>query len=75
MLLLLFVLLAGQAIVMAGQPDLPLPAGLIERAHYQPARYAGAALMVAGLVLLVAAQLDLGASWRIGIEQQARPVW
>jgi protein-S-isoprenylcysteine O-methyltransferase Ste14 len=73
MLLVLFVLLAGQAIVAAGQPDLPLPAGLVERANYEPVRYAGAALMIAGLAFLVAAQLDLGASWRIGIEQQATP--
>jgi protein-S-isoprenylcysteine O-methyltransferase Ste14 len=73
MLLVLFVLLAGQAIVVAGQSDLPLPAGLVERTNYQPVRYAGVVLMFAGLVLLVAAQLDLGASWRIGIDEQATP--
>jgi protein-S-isoprenylcysteine O-methyltransferase Ste14 len=73
MLLVLFILLAGQAMAVVGQPDLPLLGGLVERASYEPVRYAGAALMLAGLVLLVAAQLDLGASWRIGIEQQATP--
>lgn len=33
----------------------------------------GAAIVIASLVLLVWAQLDLGASWRIGIERGARP--
>ena len=33
----------------------------------------GATLLFAGLVLLVAAQLNLGASWRIGIDQSATP--
>lgn len=33
----------------------------------------GAALMLAGLVLLVVGQLHLGASWRIGIEAGAKP--
>ncbi len=32
----------------------------------------GALLMLAGLVLLVTAQLQLGASWRIGIDEPAR---
>lgn len=34
---------------------------------------AGAALLFGGTVLMVVAQLDLGASWRIGIEEEARP--
>jgi protein-S-isoprenylcysteine O-methyltransferase Ste14 len=33
----------------------------------------GAVLLVAGLVLMVTAQLELGASWRIGIDPAARP--
>ena len=33
----------------------------------------GAVLMFGGIALLVAAQLNLGASWRIGIEQGSRP--
>ena len=36
-------------------------------------RVAGAVLLLGGIVLLVAAQLDLGASWRIGIEEGAAP--
>lgn len=34
---------------------------------------AGASLMLAGTVLMAAAQLDLGVAWRIGIEEAARP--
>lgn len=33
----------------------------------------GAVLLFGGIVLLVIAQLDLGASWRIGIEEGASP--
>jgi protein-S-isoprenylcysteine O-methyltransferase Ste14 len=33
----------------------------------------GVVLLVAGLVLMVTAQLELGASWRIGIDSAARP--
>ena len=36
-------------------------------------RGSGAVLMFGGLAFLVAAQLDLGASWRIGIDETARP--
>ena len=34
---------------------------------------AGAIILVGGLVLLVAAQLQMGASWRIGIDEKSRP--
>lgn len=33
----------------------------------------GALLLFGGIALLIAAQLDLGASWRIGIEEGASP--
>jgi protein-S-isoprenylcysteine O-methyltransferase Ste14 len=33
----------------------------------------GAALLLIGLALLVTAQLQLGASWRIGVDESARP--
>jgi protein-S-isoprenylcysteine O-methyltransferase Ste14 len=35
--------------------------------------WAGAAVMAAGLAVTVAAQLGMGASWRIGIDHDARP--
>jgi protein-S-isoprenylcysteine O-methyltransferase Ste14 len=34
---------------------------------------AGAILLIGGLVLLVAAQLEMGSSWRIGIDEGATP--
>lgn len=34
---------------------------------------AGAVLAIGGTVLMAVAQLDLGASWRVGIERPARP--
>ena len=34
---------------------------------------AGAALMAAGILLLAAAQLNMGASWRIGIDEGTKP--
>lgn len=33
----------------------------------------GVALLLAGIALMVVAQLDLGASWRVGIDERARP--
>jgi protein-S-isoprenylcysteine O-methyltransferase Ste14 len=33
----------------------------------------GSALVLVGTALMVAAQLDLGASWRVGIDERARP--
>lgn len=71
--ILLLVGVTGQAIAAAAWPgamSLPGPAG-------EPAAtiadVTGAVLLFGGIVFLVAAQLDLGASWRIGIEQGARP--
>jgi protein-S-isoprenylcysteine O-methyltransferase Ste14 len=34
---------------------------------------AGAALMGAGILLMAAAQLNMGASWRIGIDEETKP--
>lgn len=34
---------------------------------------AGAVLLLTGLVLMVAAQLGMGASWRVGIDEDAKP--
>jgi protein-S-isoprenylcysteine O-methyltransferase Ste14 len=42
-------------------------------ALHQALQVAGAVLIVGGLVLFAAAQLNLGASWRIGIDEGARP--
>src|SRR5262245_25430860 len=41
--------------------------------EFQGAVALGAGLMVAGVVLMAAAQLQMGKSWRIGIDESARP--
>jgi protein-S-isoprenylcysteine O-methyltransferase Ste14 len=42
-------------------------------ALYGALQVAGAVMIVAGILLFAAAQLNLGASWRIGIEETAAP--
>lgn len=69
---LLLVLLLGQAIAAAWWPEALSPLGA-EHEWIEIQRLTGALLLFGGIALLVAAQLDLGASWRIGIEEGARP--
>jgi protein-S-isoprenylcysteine O-methyltransferase Ste14 len=68
-----FTLLLAQAVAAARWPDSLSP--LVARASSTGLVLygAGAPIMFAGLSLLVAGQLHLGASWRIGIEAGARP--
>ena len=70
--LALFALLVGQASVWALSPETLKPWGAKYSAR-MVWEASGAMLLVAGLVLLVRAQLDLGASWRIGVDESARP--
>jgi protein-S-isoprenylcysteine O-methyltransferase Ste14 len=73
MLVVMFALLVGQAVVAARWPEaLPLSEADL-RAAPGIRHGLGAVLLFGGLFLLVAAQLNLGASWRIGIEERARP--
>lgn len=73
MAVVLFVLLVGQAVVAARWPQ-ALPLSEADWRSVSGIRHAlGAVLLFGGLLLLVAAQLNLGASWRIGIEESARP--
>ena len=69
----LAVCLVGQAIVAAGWPAALSPS----RAIYQPEariwQVTGAVLLFGGQGLLIMAQLHLGASWRIGIDEGASP--
>jgi protein-S-isoprenylcysteine O-methyltransferase Ste14 len=69
---LLLVLLLGQAIAAAWWPETLSPLGA-EREWIEVQRLTGAVLLFGGIALLAAAQLDLGASWRIGIEEGASP--
>lgn len=65
---LLWLLTVGQAIspgrVVAGRLD-ALESG--------PTTVVGACLLAAGVFVMTAAQLQMGKSWRIGIEEAARP--
>lgn len=73
MALVLLALLVGQAVVAAVWPE-SLPLSEADRRAMPAFRLAlGTVLLFGGLLLLVSAQLNLGASWRIGIEEGARP--
>ncbi len=62
-LLLMTAFLAQAAALIAGRIDvLPPPWPLV-----------GGVMVAVGTVLMVMAQLDMGASWRIGIDEGARP--
>lgn len=70
-LLLLGAILVVQAIVAAlGRPPigplLPLATGGVTAV-------AGGVVAIIGIVLMVRAQLDMGASWRVGVDEGARP--
>jgi len=68
----LFALLLAQSLIAALAPE-SLPLAQADRRAPAALRHAlGALLMLAGLVLLVTAQLQLGASWRIGMDEPAR---
>ena len=73
MLVVFFLLLAAQAVVAAGAPQRLALLGGADPSVGGLRPLAGAGLMLAGIALVAAAQLHLGASWRIGIEDAARP--
>lgn len=69
-ILLLFASLLAQAIVVwaVGQDAVPLRIDAIA-----PRPWTGGALAFCGIAMLVGSQLQLGRSWRIGIDEHARP--
>jgi protein-S-isoprenylcysteine O-methyltransferase Ste14 len=70
---LLFVLLVAQAVLAALAPEsLPL-AQADRRAPAMLRPLLGIVLVAGALVLLIAAQLQLGRAWRIGIDEGAKP--
>ena len=72
LLIVLIALLIGQAAAAAGSPHVPR---LLLAGHSAAfgAQVAGAVLLFGGIALLAAAQLNMGASWRIGIKEGDAP--
>ena len=73
MLFILPVLLIGQAVVAARWPDALALAEADRREAPLVRIVLGALLLFGGLLLQAAAMLGLGASWRIGIDEGAKP--
>ena len=65
-------LIAGQAVVAAIRSQ-SLRLLVTEPATYNLLRGAGAIVFLCGIALVATAQLHLGASWRIGIDEGAKP--
>jgi len=72
-LVVLSVALLAQATVYALRPELLAPMSLFTPPSGGFAVILGASLLVAGGAFMVVAQLDLGASWRVGFDEAARP--
>jgi protein-S-isoprenylcysteine O-methyltransferase Ste14 len=72
LLVVFFAVLLGQAIVATRPRSLDLLVAK-DGALHQALQIAGAVLMLGGIALLAIAQLHLGASWRIGIDADAKP--
>jgi len=73
LLMLLLFIVGGEAAAVAYFPALLRRLGYIPGLDSSWAAGTGAALVIAATALMVASQLHLGASWRIGIEPEARP--
>lgn len=72
-IILAFALLFGQALEAARRPANADLVMLLSPRVAIVLSALGATLFVVGLCLLVAAQLEMGASWRIGIDEGATP--
>lgn len=62
-----------QAIAALAWPDALTPVASLDHLDTTMSRLAATLVLFGGLILLVVAQLDLGASWRIGIDSGAPP--
>jgi protein-S-isoprenylcysteine O-methyltransferase Ste14 len=69
----LAVCLVGQAIAAAGWPASLSPISALYQPEAKIWQITGAVVLFGGLGLLIMAQLHLGASWRIGIEEGTSP--
>jgi protein-S-isoprenylcysteine O-methyltransferase Ste14 len=70
--MILFLLLPAQAYVAAYRPDYMAPYLLLDGAAKALGAYAGTLIFFGGLIFFTVAQLNLGASWRIGIDRSAK---
>jgi protein-S-isoprenylcysteine O-methyltransferase Ste14 len=73
LLIVMFAVLLGQAIFATQPRQLDLLVTEGGPAHAAALQVLGAALMLGGIVFFAVAQLHLGASWRIGIDAEAKP--
>lgn len=73
MMVVLFLVLLAQAGVAAGWPGALSPWFAAHDQALSLLQAAGAASLFGGIGFLVVGQLQLGASWRIGIEEKAAP--
>lgn len=69
----LFLSVMGQAIAAAVRPASLSPLGMISPQATATWQWIGAGVLFGGLVLMIIGQINLGSSWRVGIEEGARP--
>jgi protein-S-isoprenylcysteine O-methyltransferase Ste14 len=73
LLVALIALLIGQAVTAASSARIPHLLVTEQSAVFDALQVGGTVLLFGGIALLAAAQLNLGASWRIGIDEGAAP--
>jgi protein-S-isoprenylcysteine O-methyltransferase Ste14 len=73
LMVLLCAVMGSQVVTYAADPAALAPIALLALPQGGPWVLAGALALFGGIALMVAAQLDLGASWRVGIDEGARP--
>lgn len=71
--IVLVLCLLGQGIAAVGWPASLSPVVALYHPEAPIWRVIGAVVLFGGLMLVIVSQLDLGASWRIGIDESARP--
>jgi protein-S-isoprenylcysteine O-methyltransferase Ste14 len=73
LLMSMSVVIGAQAVAYAVAPSSLAPLAVVPPPTAGGWLGLGTLLLFGGIVLMVAAQLQLGASWRVGIDEQARP--
>jgi len=73
LLMLLSAVLFVQAVIVAVAPHVLSPVAIWEPAATSSCALLGTAVVLVGLAILVTAQLNMGASWRVGVDMAARP--